>query len=371
MTHRERFIKSMNHQQVDRAVFDLSGSPQTAVDYQCTKDAIAAHLKIIGPPKGSYNLDERILENFDIDLRRIGGMPTPPTSHSRTENGIIYDSFGIGRKAINGHLEICFNPLKDCDIDQVMKYEMPDPEKIDKSLISKWALQAEWLHKNTDYAVVAEHPVLGVFELGCWMFGFEDYLYRLAAEPELVHAFSERFLNYQKRVIEIYYGALGRYIDCTTSGDDFGTQTGPFMSQEMFRELIKPYFKERVSYTKAFTDAFFKHHSCGSVYSFIQDLIDCGVDILNPIQPGVYMMEHERLKKEFGSQISFWGGIDTQHLLPEASPEEIKTEIKRILSVMDINGGYILAPAHTIQQDVPAENLCAVYEGAKEYYNLK
>jgi len=371
MTHRERFYAVVNHSQPDRAVFDLAGSPQTNVDYPETKEALAARLGIVGEHQGPYNVDERILKAFDIDTRRIGGMPTPKTSHVRTENGIRYDNYGIGYRHINGHWEICYNPLKDADIDTVMAYELPDADNVDSEIIKKWAEQAKFLHENTDYAVIAEHPVLGVFEIGCWMFGFDDYLYRCAAEPEVVHAFSERILQYQKKIINIYYSALGKYIDCTTSGDDFGTQNGPFMSTKMFQELIKPYFKERVTYTKQFTEAFFKHHTCGSVYNFIPDLIDCGVDILNPIQPGVYMMEHERLKSDFGDRITFWGGIDTQQLLPFGSTEEVKAEVKRILSIMDVNGGYILSPAHTIQQDVPAENLCAIYEAAKEYYANK
>ena len=227
------------------------------------------------------------------------------------------------------------------------------------------------LHEQTDYAVVAEHPVLGVFELGCWMFGFDDYLYRLAGEPEMVHAFSQRVLDYQKKVIDIYYSALGRYIDCTTSGDDFGTQNGPFMSNEMFKEFIYPYFKERVAYTKQYTEAFYKHHTCGSVYSFIPMMLECGIDILNPIQPGVYMMECGRLKEEFGDRLTFWGGIDTQHLLNGGTEQEVKDVVKETLSVMDINGGYILSPAHTIQYDVPAQNLIALYRGADEYYEAK
>ena len=371
MTHRERFYKVVTHQGADRAVFDLAGSPQTMIDYPETKEALGKLLGITGPKVGNYNVDERILIAFDVDTRRIGGMPTPKTSHLRTENGVTYDEYGIGYRQVNGHMEICKNPLEDANIDTVMSYELPDENNIDENLIKNWAEQAKWLHENTDYAVVAEHPFYGVFEIGCWLFGFGDYLYRCAAEPEVVHAFSERILKYQKRVIEIYYGALGKYIDCTTSGDDFGTQTGPFMSNEMFGELIKPYFKERVRYTKQFTDAFFKHHTCGSVHNFIPDLIDCGVDILNPIQPGAYMMEPERLKKDYGDKMTFWGGIDTQHLLPEGTPEQVKAEVKRILSILDVKGGYILAPAHTIQPDVPAENLVALYEGAKEYYGLK
>ena len=302
MTHRRRFYEVVTHGSPDRTVYDLSGSPQTNVDYEETRRDLIRLLGFSGPHQGPFNVDERVLKALDIDTRRIGGMPTPATSHQRRENGIDYDSWGIGYK---GNMGMCYNPLKDCTIDEMMAYEFPDPEKIDMSLIKSWAEQAKFLHDNTDYAVIGEHPVLGVFELGCWMHGFDDYLYRLAGEPEYVHAFSERVLKYQKRVIEIYYSAVGKYIDCTTSGDDFGTQTGPFMSVSMFDEFIKPYMKERIDYTRKFTDAFYKHHTCGSVHCFIPSLIDCGVDILNPIQPGVYMMECERLKADYGDKIAF------------------------------------------------------------------
>ena len=371
MTHRERFAAAAARQPADRAVFDLCGSPQTLVDYQVTKERLCALLGVTGKKQGDFCVDARVLEILDIDTRLVGGMPTPKSSHTREENGVVYDSWGIGYKETNGHFEICHNPLEGADIDEVVSYEFPDPENIDANLLKAWSGQAEFLRGNTDYAVVAEHPVLGVLELGCWMFGFDDFLYRLAGEPEMVHVFFQRVLDYQKKVIEKYYGALGKYIDCTTSGDDFGTQAGPFMSAAMFDELIKPYLKERISYTRKFMDGFFYQHTCGSVHNLIPSLIDCGVDILNPIQPGAYMMEPERLKSDFGDKIAFWGGIDTQHLLPEGTARQVKDEVKRILRIMDVNGGYILAPAHTIQYDVPAENVIAIYEGAKEYYEYR
>jgi uroporphyrinogen decarboxylase len=368
MTHRERFRKAMSHETVDRAVFDLCGCPQTLIDYEETKNALSAYLGFSGARQGNFPLDERILEYFYIDTRIVGGMPTPKTIHDRLEGDIIYDSYGIGRRIINGHYEICHNPLKGCTIDEMLAYPLPDAVNLDQVLIQTWAEKAKYLHENTGYAVIAEHPVFGVFEIGCWLFGFDDYFYRMAAEPELVHAFSQRILGYQKKVIDVYYGALGRYIDCTTSGDDFGMQTGTFMSRTMFEELVAPYFTERIRLTKKYTSAFYQHHTCGSVYALIPNLIDCGIDILNPIQPGTYMMEPDRLKRDFGDNLSFWGGIDTQHLLPNQSAEEVMAEVARVLSLMGSRGGYVLSPAHCIQSDVPAANIAAIYEGAKRYY---
>jgi uroporphyrinogen decarboxylase len=369
MTHRERFKRAAARENADRAVFDLSGCPQTLVDYRETREALKACLGLEGEDQGGFPLDERILTYFDIDTRMVGGMPTPETVHCRVEGEIRYDSYGIGYKPINGHYEICHNPLKDADIGEMLAYPLPKAEDVDRNLVRAWGERARFLHENTDYAIVAEHPVLGVFEIGCWLFGFDDYLYRMAAEPELVHAFSRRILDYQKGVIDIYYRELGPWIDCTTSGDDFGMQTGTFVSVSMFNECIAPYFRERIAATKKYTAAFYQHHTCGSVYSLIPDLVTCGVDIINPIQPGAYMMEAERLKKDYGSIISFWGGVDTQELLPRASPGEVEEEVRRLLSIMG-NSGYILSPAHCIQQDVPAENITAIYRGAQAYYSL-
>lgn len=360
MTHRERFFNAVTHVKADRAVYDLCGNPQTLIDYPQTREALKKKLGYTGKDEGNFPLDERILKKFDIDTRLVGGMPTPKTVHQRTEGEVIYNSYGIGSKLVNGHYEICHNPLKGASIDEMMVYPLPEAENIDRKIIREWAETAEYLHKNTDYAVIASHPVLGVFEIGCWLFGFDDYLYRLAAEPELVHAFSKRILDYQKKTIEIYYDQLGPWIDCTTSGDDFGMQTGTFMSPLMFNEYIAPYFMERISHTKKYTGAFYEHHTCGSVYSLIPDLVKCGVDILNPIQPGTFMMEPERLKKDFGSIISFWGGIDTQKLLPYSSAKKVREEVNRILTIMGTEG-YILSPAHCIQPDVPAENIEAIY----------
>ena len=371
MNHRERFKKNILAEKADRAVFDLCGCPQTLIDYAETKKALAVYLGFDGDAEGDFPLDERILRRFDIDTRVVGGMPNPKTVHNREENGVLYNNYGIGYRMVKDHYEICHNPLKDCGIDEVMAYPMPDAEDIDITLIQKWADKAQYVHENTDYAVIAEHPVLGVFEIGCWMFGFDDYLYRLAAEPEVVHAFSKRILDYQKKVIELYYGALGQYIDCTTSGDDFGMQTSLFMSVSMFDELIKPYFKERINHTKKYTDAFYQHHTCGSIYDLIPSLIDCGVEILNPIQPGTFMMEPERLKKDYGDRLAFWGGIDTQDLLPNGRPEDVEKAVAEMLTIMGESGGYVLSPAHCVQWDVPVENIAAIYDGAHKYYKMK
>ena len=347
LTSRERFINAVSHKTVDRAVFDLYGCPQTTI----LNEKIVADMKEIlniqgEDPRPGY-IDERILEKLNIDTRMTGGMPF-------------------------AQWEMEKRPLKDKSFDEIKKFPFPKASDIDKGVFERYRNHAKHLYESTDYAVVAEHPCYGIFELGCWMFGYDDFLYRLAGEPNVAHWFFEKVLEYQKAVIKLYYGAIGEYINCTTSGDDFGTQHGLFMSVKMFDELVAPYMKERIRYTKAFTDAYFQHHTCGSVFRLIPSLIDCGVDILNPIQPNAFEMEPERLKSEYGGQISFWGGIDTQDLLVNGSPEQVKAEVERILAVFGTDGGYILSPAHCIQEDVPARNVIAIYNNySKEVKYLR
>ncbi|MCL2771797.1 MAG: methyltransferase [Oscillospiraceae bacterium] len=366
ITSRERFLNAAAHKTVDRAVFDLYGCPQTMIMSSKTVEDIKKVLNISGEYLGPGYTDERILEKLHIDTRMTGGMPSP-------KNDALYkyidyagkyvgvDIWGIGYADVGGRWEIAKNPLKDMTLDEVKKFPFPKASDIDKNVFEQYRIRAKNLYENTDYAVVGEHPCFGIFEIGCWMFGFDDFLYRLAGEPETVHWFFEKILEYQKEVIKMYYGAIGEYIHCTTSGDDFGTQRGLFMSVNMFDEFVAPYMKERIRYTKTFTKAYYQHHTCGSVFRLIPSLIDCGVDILNPIQPNAFEMEPERLKSEYGKQMSFWGGIDTQDLLVNSSPKQVREEAERILSIFGTDGGYILSPAHCIQEDVPAENVVAIY----------
>jgi uroporphyrinogen decarboxylase len=202
-----------------------------------------------------------------------------------------------------------------------------------------------------------------VLELGCWMCGFDDFLLRLAAEPEFVHRFFSIVRDYQRRVDDRYFGALGRWIHFTTSGDDFGAQRAPLLSQQMFRRQVLPFLADRVRHLRTHTDAAFFHHSCGAIRPLIPALIEAGVEILNPLQPRAAGMEPAGLKADFGSRLVFYGGVDTQELLPRGTPHEVARETRRLAAVLGRSGGYVLSAAHTLQEDVPAQNVVAMYRG--------
>ena len=366
MNYRERFEAAVNHRPVDRAPFDLEGTPMSLILSGRLWEDLFAALSITGETRR-----EELLRAFDIDFRRVGGMPEPEGSLARQIDARHnVDQWGIGHALVGNDWQITNNPLKDATIEDLNAFPWPDAARIDRKVIGAWRDEAKRLYEETDYVVSCEHPVLGVMELGCWMCGFDDFLYRLAGEPEFVECFFEHVYRYQRGVIDLYYKELGPYIHLTTSGDDFGTQNAPFLSPAMFSQLVAPYYDRRIALTGAYTKAYYFHHSCGSVYTLIPRLIEAGVKILNPIQPNARDMEPKKLRAAYGSRIAFWGGIDTQHVLPEGTRAEVDAHVRDVCSAFGRDGGYIFAPGHCLQSDIKAENLIAMYGAGHRYYGV-
>lgn len=365
LTPRERFRRIMTHQEADRVPLDLAGTSLTAADTRVVAGLQQA-LGLSGPPPGTYTpFDERILQTLDIDFRRVGSLIASGDRPMPDRPGYQIDMWGIVRKWTGQYWDIVESPLRDATIDDLDAFPWPDPARVAaEAPLAAYRAEAYRLWTTTDTVVVAEHPVYGVLELACWMCGFDDFLARLVSDRSFVFRMFDILLQQQKAIIEPYYQAVGPYIHLTTSGDDFGTQAGPFMSPRCFRETIKPYLAERIAYTRQYTSGYFWHHTCGSVHDLLPDLLDSGIDILNPIQPGARNMEPERLKAEFGERLCFHGGFDTQGVLPFGSREEIENEVKRVMSALKPNGGYIFSAAHNIQNDVPAEHVLTMYRAA-------
>ena len=158
--------------------------------------------------------------------------------------------------------------------------------------------------------------------------------------------------------------AVGNNVDLCFFGDDVAFQDGPMMSMDLYRKMVKPYHKRLFSYIKSRTSAKVFYHSCGSVAHLIPDLIEIGVDVLNPIQVSAARMDTKALKREFGKDICFWGAIDTQRVLPFGTPAEVEAEVKRRIEELGPGGGYVLCAVHNIQADVSPENICAMYDAA-------
>jgi uroporphyrinogen decarboxylase len=367
--YRERFTATMQHQPVDRSPIDLGGCPQATIISRRLEAGLVAELGYAdaAPASGGYDwLDPRILAAFDVDFRSTGGIVSFRTPRNRTTPNGYVNEFGVRYQYAEPYADIVESPLYGATIDDVAAYEFPTlAQMADPGQIERWAQAARYWREESPFVVIGEHPVFGVLELACWLCGYDHLMMMLVLDPEFVHLLFGKILAFQKEGIRAYYEPLGRYLHITTSGDDFGTQRGPFMSPAMWREFVKPYFRERIAYTARFTDAVYLHHSCGSIFDIIPDLAEIGVGILNPIQP-VAHMEPERLKAAYGDRIVFHGGLDTQEVLPSGDPRTIDAAVGRLLRAMapQASGGYIFAAAHNLQADVAPAAVARMFQTA-------
>lgn len=366
-TSRQRFRQTMAHQQPDRVPIDLGAASLTGMRPGAQKK-LAEVLALRGEPRPANNgFDERIMEWAGTDFRGVGKQVKLPSVHTRTISPTAnVDFWGVQWELINGDWQITHNPLaKVTTVDELQSFAWPQPVIADADL-RQFQADAKRLHADGKYVVLAEHPICGVMELGCWLFGYDRYLEALACDPDLINAFSDKILEIQLKVIEQYYRVVGPYIDLTINGDDFGTQSGPFISPAMFDQMIAPYFAARITRIKQLVPGcLFWHHSCGSVFSLLDNIIRCGVDILNPIQTSAHQMEPALLKKHFGDRLVFWGAMDVQQFLPRATPQEAREHALWLVKTLGANGGYVMAGAHEILDDIPPENIAAWIEAVR------
>lgn len=224
---------------------------------------------------------------------------------------------------------------------------------------------------ETDYALVATGGPLffSLYQVGQELFGYEKFFTFMVSEPDLIHSWLEFLTATCIERLGKYLAALGPFIDVILMGDDYGFQNAPQMSPEMFRTLFKPYLVRVCRAVKEFAPAIkILLHSCGSVAPYIPDFIDAGIDALNPVQITAAGMDPAWLKKEFGRDITFWGGgVRTQTTLVSAPVASVAAEVRELIDIFKAGGGYIFCPIHDIQEEVPPEKILAIYKTAREH----
>ncbi len=375
MNSRERVIAVLGHELPDRVPVDL-GSTAVSSIHQRANNALKSLLGIEADEpvhdvvQGIVIPDEQILQQFGVDFRRVALRP-PSTATAALPSGnehTYLDEWGIQRQRTELYSDIVGHPLADATVEDLRHYPWPDPHDpcrvagTSATLSTSLAEEARRLYEETDYALVADFLGGGLFEQALWMRGFERFLMDLVSDEPFAIALLDTLLELYIEFYDVYLEAVGPYVQVVALGDDLGMQPGPLISPKLYRRLIKPRHKELYDFIHSRTEAKIMHHTCGSVFPFVRDLIDVGVDILNPIQTSAQGMDPAALKREFGEQLVFHGGIDVQQILPFATPEKVREEVKRIVAILGQGGGYILAPSHNIQADVPPENVLAMYQ---------
>ena len=222
--------------------------------------------------------------------------------------------------------------------------------------------EAKRLYTETDKAILGEFGG-SLYERGQTDFGFQNFMTLMLVQPDLITAYLDRLLEAHLANLEIYLKAAGKYIQVIQFGDDLGTQTSLQLSPQVYRRFFKPRHARMFQYVHEHSTCKVFLHSCGAIYPLIPDLIDAGVDILNPVQISAPNMQPEKLKNEFGKQLTFWGGgCDTQYMLPRAPMDELRRHILENIQIFSKGGGFVFNQVHNIQQDVAPERIAALYQ---------
>lgn len=375
-THKDRLNAALSHEEADRVPIDFGSTLASTITIDA-HDRLKRHLgieaenKIMSLASSIAYLDEEIMRQFDVDTR---GVQTGDYvgGHLRIiDDDSFIDEFGVSWKRTSGTDGLHF--LHDdgpfygdkASIDAVESFDWPDPDN--PGLVAGVRERVEAIKAAGDHAIVLCLPG-GVIHRGYAMRGFEHYLKDLYRNPEFLCRMMDKLADYWVRSTENLIEAAGpENIDVAFFGEDLGTQDGCMFDPEIYAKLIKPHHRRFTETIKSNSNAKVLFHCCGSAYHFIDHLIDIGVDALNPVQVTAKDMEPDRLKAEYGDRIAFWGGINTQQILPYGTPEEVRAETRRIIDILGKDGGYVLNSVHNIQPEVPPENVVAMYEEGKRH----
>jgi len=350
MTGYERVINSVRHQRSDRLPIDYVATPEAHA-------ALKRHLAI--------DDDEALLRRLGSDFRRVTGRYVGP-SDTVGAAGVAAegrDFLGIVWKPVKNQFavynEIAHHPLGEMTtVKEIEEYRWPSVDWFDFSHLSE-----EIDRINADGRQCIFFFAGGAFETPWYMRGMARFLMDLVECPDIAEAISAHATAfYKQRALRAIEECKGK-IDLIGSGGDIGTQRGMMLAPDLWRKHIKPYSTQLI---RTFADMGLMtfYHSCGSIVPVIDDLIDMGLHILDPVQPRAEGMEPTGLKRRFGDRLTFHGGIDEQYLLPHGSPDDVRKEVVRLMDGMGEDGAYIVCPAHAIQPDTSPENIMAIYDTA-------
>lgn len=366
LTSRERVVRTLNHREPDRVPFNLN---LTVDVYHQLRDYLGL------PPEPDKGMDlgtavtcsPDLVEAMKVDFYYLKLGNPAKISPVRNDEGIIFDEWGIGYQKVmrpgGFYFEMVTHPLAHATLNDVEDYSWPDPYDPGRTAVLRD--QVTFIRRETDKAIIAKftNPI---WEQSWYLRGLEQWLVDLVDNPEIACAILDKVCNVAVGLAEVGLDMVGEEVDILRlSGDDLGTQTKPMISPWMFEKLIKPRFERLWRFAKEKLlqknpDGKLMLHSCGNVRPFIPYWIEMGLDVLDPIQPRAAGMEPEGIKRDFGQKLVFHGGIDIQHTLPFGTPEEVSAEVQRYIQILGPGGGYIVAPAHNVQNDVPPANLIAI-----------
>jgi len=378
MNSRERVLAALNHQEPDRVPIDLGSSVVTSI----TKGAYVAVRRELGLPARPVEIadqvqqlahvEEDLLARLGVDFR--GVQPNPPSNwklelFDEGDYWAFYDEWGSKLrmpKAGGYYFDWVDYPIKESTLEALARYRWPDPD--DPARYAGLRERARQLYETTDCALVGTAPLgSDLLAVPQRTRGYAESMLDLAADEAFVEAFLERLTQIALRAWSHFLDAVGEYIHVAVTFEDLGTQIGPLISPAQYRRILKPRQARIVQLIKSRSRAKVFLHSCGAVADLIPDFVDVGIDILDPVQVTARGMEDTaKLKREYGRDIVFWGAGCAPITLALGTPDDVRAEARRRLADLAPGGGYVFAPVHNVQDDVPSANVVALFQAARE-----
>lgn len=372
MTPRQRLLAALDHREADRVPFDLSSTPVTGIHriaYQNLRAALdlpQRPVEIMHAMQQLAIVHEDVHDALRTDLR--GARPLPPPGwhfEPHTEGAYEYytDDWGITRRrgVEDGHyFDLCDSPLagarSPADIEAHAWPAAAAPERFVGLRDKAQAV------RDADFPFVLGGICPGMLEMGQWLRGFDNFYCDLAADRPLAEALCDRIIELKLQYWERALSEVGDLVDVIQEGDDYGGQNSLQVHPDVWRQVFKPRLRQMLAQLKGMApQAKIFFHTCGAVRDILPDLIEVGVDILNPVQVAATGMDSASLKREFGDDLVFWGGgVDTQRVLPIGTPQQVTDEVRRRVDDLAPGGGFVFASVHNIQSDVPAANILAM-----------
>lgn len=379
MNSRDRALATLNHKETDCIPFDLGGMAQSGI-HRTAYINLRRFLKL--PEKEVHLLniitqvarqDKDFNERLKIDTQIVYGRWANSKEVTLRNEGNYYtytDEWGIGHRIpkIGGHYyDLYAHPLNINNVDEGLKtYIWPDPTDPKRFAGLEEEIKCAKKYKKL---IVLMGLCPGIVEMYSWLRGFANFYIDLVTKPKIVEYFLDKMVELKAAYWKYILNKFGQHIDVVNEADDMAGQNSMLFSPETYRKLVKPYHRALFSTIKKVAPHVkILFHTCGAIRPIIPDLIEVGIDILNPIQIGAKGMNSIELKKDFGKDLSFWGGgVDTQNVLEKGKPQEIRNHVRRNIEALASEGGYVFSTDHIIQPNVSPENIMVMWDTFQKY----
>lgn len=379
----ERIKRTLEHKEPDRIPFDIGGSVLTGMNKVCYSN-LRDYLKmphkeidILDEMQQLARIDEDMNKRLKVDVRCVD--PLPPNKIGLYKSPVIdgkyykrVDEWGIEWKMPikqGLYYDMVKGSLTDANsITDIENFPWPDP--INEGRFKNMKEKADRYVFEDKKAYILGRQYAGIWETALWMSGYEKFFVDMAINEKYAHALMNKITELKMQYWERALEEVGENVLIVSEADDLATQNSLLCSVDMYKRLVHPYHKKLFDFIKkkAKNKVYIFYHTCGACKPLIPYLIDEGVDILNPVQVNASDMDTKVLKREFGKDITFWGGgVDTQQVLPFGTPKQVREEVKKRIDDLAKDGGFVFAAVHNVQGDVPPENFMAMWETLQEY----